>query len=143
MLKPEIEPSIVIYTVPHKPWQEQNLRLPKVMPEIATKTSLPANPRTLPGSHYFLVRKKDPGDYRFINDMQPLNKVMIRDAGMPPTVDECSRDVPDSYIDCYSGYNQLSLEQGSRDLTSFVTDAGLVRQTRLPQGWTDSVAVFQ
>jgi len=36
MLKPEIEPPIIIHTVPHKPWQQANLCLPKAMQEIAT-----------------------------------------------------------------------------------------------------------
>ena len=30
----------------------------------------------------------------------------------------------------------------SRDLTAFMTALGLLRVTRLPQGWTNSVAVF-
>jgi hypothetical protein len=29
LLDPAIEPPIVIQTVPHQPWQQQNLRLPK------------------------------------------------------------------------------------------------------------------
>ena len=73
MLKPEIEPPIVIHTVPHKPWQQANLRLPKAMQEVATaivKEKL-AN-GTLEysqgpyRSRYFLVPKANPGDYRLI-----------------------------------------------------------------------------
>jgi hypothetical protein len=37
--------------------------------------------------------------------------------------------------------NSLAIE--SRDLTAFLTAVGLVRITRLPQGWTNSIAVFQ
>src|SRR5438045_2410039 len=36
-LRPEIEPPIVIHTVPHAPWQQQNLRLPRSMQEEATR----------------------------------------------------------------------------------------------------------
>ena len=43
-------------------------------------------------SRYFLVQKKEPGQFRLINDVQPLNKVTIRDAGMPPAVDEFSEE---------------------------------------------------
>src|SRR6266516_4141866 len=43
-------------------------------------------------SRYFLVAKKKPDEYHFINDVQPLNKVTIRDSGMPPSVDEFSED---------------------------------------------------
>jgi hypothetical protein len=66
---------------------------------------------------------------------------------MPPVVDEFSEDFAGypvtSAIDYYSGYNQISLDRGSRDLTAFLTALGLVRSTHLPQGWTNSVACFQ
>src|SRR5436305_8327365 len=95
-------------------------------------------------SCYFRSPKKNPAKYRMINDVQPLNKVTIRDAGMPPSVDEFSEEFAGypvlTSVDYYSGYDQLMLDKRSRDLTAFQTDAGLVRQTRLPQGWTNSVA---
>src|SRR5437773_1016589 len=98
-------------------------------------------------SRYFLVPKKNLGEYRMINDVQPLNKVTIRDAGMPPSVDEFSEEFAGypvlTSVDYYSGYDQMMLDRRSRDLTAFQTDAGLVRQTRLPQVWTNSVACFQ
>ena len=63
---------------------------------------------------------------------------------MPLSVDEFSEDFAGypitSAIDYYSGYDQISLDKRSRDLTAFLTDIGLVRSTRLPQG---SVAHFQ
>ena len=97
-------------------------------------------------SRYFLVEKKD-GKYRFINDVQPLNKVTIRDSGMPPSVDEFSEDFAGypivTSVDYYSGYNEIPLDKDSRDLTAFLSDIGLVRSTRLPQGWCNSVATFQ
>ena len=37
LLRPEIEPPVVIHTVPHTPWQQQNIRLPYAMREAATK----------------------------------------------------------------------------------------------------------
>jgi hypothetical protein len=36
-LNPEIEPPVKIHTVPHVPWQQQNLRLPRAMQQEATK----------------------------------------------------------------------------------------------------------
>ena len=96
---------------------------------------------------YFLVKKKRDGEYRFINDVQLLNGVTIRDSGMPPSVDEFSEDFAGyqitSSIDYYSGYYQIPLDRRSRDYTAFLTPLGLVRSTRLPQGWTNSVASFQ
>src|SRR5947207_9016076 len=81
-------------------------------------------------SRYFLVPKKNPGEYRMINDVQPLNKVTIRDAGMPPAVDEFSEEFAGypiaTSIDFYSGYLQILLDEKYRDLTSFMTLLGLM-----------------
>jgi len=76
LLSPEIEPPVVIHTIPHTPWQQQNIRLPKAMQEVATKH---VKEKLANGmlefsqgpcrSRYFLVKKKDPGEYRFINDV--------------------------------------------------------------------------
>jgi hypothetical protein len=154
LLDPSIEPPVVIHTVPHVPWQQPNLQLPKVMQDAATshvKEKLDHGILELSQgsyrSRYFLVGKKVEGEWRFINDVQPLNRVTIRDAGMPPFVDEFSEDFAGypivSAIDYFSGYYQISLDKRSRDLTSFLTDLGLVRMTRHPQGWTNSVATFQ
>jgi len=149
-----IEPPIIAHTIPHAAWQQQNLRLPKATQEAATKIvkknlasgvlEFSQGPYR---SRYFVVPKSVPGEFRLINDVQPMNKVTIRDAGMPPSVDEFSETFAGfpiaSSIDFYSSYNQIMLDRRSRDLTAFMSELGLVRSTRLPQGWTNSVACFQ
>ena len=153
LVKPEIEPPVVIHTVPHDPWQQPNLRLPKAMQDAAT--SIVKEKQALGiiehsqgpyRSRYFIVKKKT-GAWRLINDVQPLNRVTIKEAGMPPSVDEFSEDFAGypivSAFDYWSGYYEVSVDPASRDLTAFMTDVGLVRLTRLPQGWTNSVSCFQ
>lgn len=153
-LHESIEPPVIVHTVPHVPWQQRNLRLPKAMQEAAMKIiQEKLENGTLEysqgpyRSRYFLVAKKTVGEWRFINDVQPMNKITIRDAGMPPSVDEFSEDFAGcpiaSSIDFYSSYYQLTLAHESRDLTAFLSPIGLVRLTRLPMGWTNSVAVNQ
>src|SRR5216110_1332997 len=97
-------------------------------------------------NRYFLIKKKS-GKERFINDIHLLNRVIIRDSGMPPAVDEFSEDFAGypitSSIDYSSGYYQIPLDRRSRDYTAFLTGVGLVQSTRLPQGWTNSVACVQ
>ena len=65
-------------------------------------------------SRYFLVEKHDKGIYRLINDVQVLNKVTIRESGLPPTVDEFSEDFAGypitSTMDHYQCYYQVELE---------------------------------
>src|SRR5437667_12299450 len=82
-----------------------------------------------------------------IKDVQPLNKVTIHDAGIPPSIDEFSEDFVGypiiTAIHYYSGYNQITLDKRSRDCTAFLSEFGLVHSTTLPQGWCHSVASFQ
>ena len=65
---------------------------------------------------------------------------------MPASVDEFPEDFAGypitSAIDYYSAYYEIILDKTSRDLTAFLTELGLVRMTRLPQGWTNSVVAF-
>ncbi len=62
---------------------------------------------------------------------------------MPPSVDEFSEDFAEypitSAVDYFAGYYQIPLDKSSHDLTAFMSLLGLVRMTRLPQGWTNSV----
>jgi hypothetical protein len=66
---------------------------------------------------------------------------------MPPSVDEFSEDFAEfpiaTVIDYFSGYYEVGLHPKSRDMMAFMTDVGLMRMTRLPQGWTNSVSMFQ
>jgi RNase H-like domain found in reverse transcriptase/Integrase zinc binding domain/Reverse transcriptase (RNA-dependent DNA polymerase) len=153
LVKPEIEPPVVIHTVPHDPWQQNNIRLPKATQDAATaivkekqKLGILEHSQGPYRSRYFLVAKKS-GQWRFINDVQPLNGVTIKESGMPPSVDEFSEDFAEypitTAIDYYSGYYEVGLHPASRDMTAFMTDVGLMRMTRLPQGWTNSVSTFQ
>ena len=94
---------------------------------------------------WFLVPKKS-GKYMLINSAQRLNAVTIRDASLPPTVDEFSEEFAGfpliSLLDLFSGYDQCSLDPVSRDLTAFMTPFGLMRMATLPQGYTKGVQVF-
>lgn len=65
---------------------------------------------------------------------------------MPPSADEFSEEFAgcaiSSLIDFFSGYDQVELDEESRDLTGFMTPLGLMRMTTLAQGATNSVAKF-
>jgi hypothetical protein len=75
-----------------------------------------------------------------------VNRRSIRDANLPPSADEFSEEFAGckvaSLIDFFSGYDQVELDVRSRDLTAFQTPLGLLRQTTLPMGATNSVAQF-
>ncbi len=47
-----------------------------------------------------------------------------------------------SLIDFFSGYDQVSLDVESRDITIFMSPLGLLQHTTLVQGATNSLAQF-
>jgi hypothetical protein len=84
-------------------------------------------PRTVP--------RPGPRPQANTNSAQRMNEVTIRGASLPPSVDEfseqCSGYLLLSLIDLFSGYDQCSLTEESRDLTAFHTPLGLMRMTTL------------
>ena len=87
---------------------------------------------------------KKNGSLRFIQYLQPVNKITIRNSGVGPIVDEFAEAFAGCVIysigDLYSGYDQFQLAVESRDIITMRTPIGLVRMCMLPQGATNSVA---
>jgi hypothetical protein len=152
-IRPEVAPPQEIRTVKHEAWQADNFPVPKaLMSKVIEMLQDRLARGTLEYSQgpyrnpWFLVAKKEKGTYRLIVAAMHMNKVTIRDANMPPNVDEFSEEfagcVVASLLDIFSGYDQAMLALRSRDMTAFQTPIGLLRLTRLPQGGTNSVAQF-
>ena len=82
-----------------------------------------------------------------VHDLQPLNKVTIRDAGLPPNLDNFVEPFAGrqcyTVFDLYWGFDARKVHPESRDLTAFLTPLGLLRITSLPTGFTNSPAEFQ
>ena len=141
-----------IRTVPHEAWQAPGFPIPRALNATVVemlKERL-ANGLLEPchgpyRNPWFLVKKKS-GKYRMVNAAMNINMVTIRDANLPPSVDEFSEKFAGmqmtSLIDFFSRYDQIELDSRSRDLTAFMTPLGLLRQTTLPQCATNSVAQF-
>lgn len=149
----EFIPPVKIPVVEHKPWQDRNIRLPirtreKVIQFLRQKVEAGLYERSQSSyrSGFFAVEKKD-GRIRLVHDLQKLNSITVRDAGVPPNMDEMTEELAGYYIytglDAFSGYDQAALHPESRDLTTFESPMGTLRLRRLPQGWTNAVAVFQ
>ena len=101
-------------------------------------------PSSAPYSNkWFTVLKKN-GTLRFIQDLQPVNQVTIRNARVGPSVDEFAEAFAGRSIysigDLYSAYNQFQLAIESRDITTMRTPISLVRMCTMPQGATNSIA---
>ena len=146
-------PPYEIPTVPHVPWMAKNIRIPhgrmeEFMQLIQEQFESGKYERSTSAyrSAIFAVEKKS-GFLRLVHDLQPLNAVTIRDAGLPPRVDDTIEQFTGRQVYCIcdlkSGYDSYLLAEKSRDLTSFhAYRLGSLRLTRLPQGFTNSLQVF-
>src|SRR6266498_1048025 len=85
---------------------------------------------------WFLIKKKEKGKYRLINTAIKINRVIIRDVNLPPSVNEFFKEfagyIIASLIDFFSDYDQIKLDKKNRDLTTFHTSIGLLRMITLP-----------
>ena len=143
----------IIPTVPHIPWEYRNIPIPpglrdKVMEVLKLKIAAGVYEQSQSSyrSSWFVVQKKN-GKLRIVHDLQPLNRITIRDAGMLPIVD----DFVDSFAgrQCYTvfdlfwGFDARKIHPKSRELTAFMTPLGLLQLTSLPTGFTNAPAEFQ
>ena len=152
-VQPSIVAPMVIFTVPHVPWDLKPIPVPRaLLPKLVSllKEKMQMGilePSMAPYSNRWFTVPKKSGALRFIQDMQPANRVTIRNKGSGPIVDEVAEAFAGQAIysigDLYSGYDQFQLAMKSRDLTTMKTPLGLVRMCTLPQGATNSVAHMQ
>jgi transposase InsO family protein len=143
----------IIATVPHTPWEYKNIPIPpgikdKVIEVLKDKMAAGVYEPSQSAyrSRWFCVLKKN-GKLRIVHDLQPLNRVSIRDAGLPPILDDFVE--PFAGRQCYTvfdlfwGFDARKVHPASRDLTAFLTPLGLLRITSMPTGYTNSPAEFQ
>jgi hypothetical protein len=61
-------------------------------------------------SHWFTVLRKGSGKLHIVHDLQPLNAVTIRDAGVPPYTEQlaenCGGRATYSLLDLFVGYDK-------------------------------------
>src|SRR6266498_286730 len=85
---------------------------------------------------WFLIKKKEKGKYRLINITIEINRVTIRNANFPPSIneffEEFIRYIIVFLIDFFSSYDQIKLDEKSKNLTAFHTSIGLLRMITLP-----------
>jgi hypothetical protein len=97
--------------------------------------------------HDGFVSLRRMGSCEIVHDLQPLNKVTIRDAGLPPILDDFVEPFAGSQcytvFDLFWGFDARKLHPESQDLTAFLTPLGLLHITSLPTGFTNSPAEFQ
>jgi hypothetical protein len=143
----------VIPVVDHVPWQKKPIPIPAAIKneyvELVrerVRTGLDEQSTSSYSSPVFCVAKHD-GKLRIVHDLQEMNKVTIKDTGLPPASEEFVESFAGRACyglgDIMGGYDERELAPESRPLTTFDTPLGRFQLTRLPQGATNSVAVYQ
>ena len=85
---------VVIPTIEHIPWVEQNIPIPpgiydEVIKILKEKIWVGVYERSNSAyrSMWFCILKKDGKSLRLVHDLQPLNAVTIKDSGVPPILE--------------------------------------------------------
>ena len=144
---------VVILMIEHTPWvHRQSPILPGIRDKVIKLIKLKIASGVYEASNssyqsrWFCIAKKN-SSIRIVHNLQPLNAVMVKDAATLPYVEHFAEQSASHSIytmmDLFVGYDHRALAEGSRDLTTFQMPLGTLRLTVLPQGWTDSPAVFQ
>jgi hypothetical protein len=93
-VQPSMVAPMVIFTVPHVPWDLKPIPVPRaLLPKLVNllKEKMQMGilePSMVPYSNRWFTVPKKSGALRFIQDMQPTNRVTIRNKGSGPIVDE-------------------------------------------------------
>ncbi|KAL0148064.1 hypothetical protein M9458_056604 [Cirrhinus mrigala] len=94
-----------------------------------------------------VVAQKKSGALRVCADLRAVNKAVIPDRFPLPTSEELIAQFHGSTVfsklDLRQGYLQVPLHPSSRNLTAFVTHAGVFRYTRMPFGLSSAPSCFQ
>ncbi len=94
-----------------------------------------------------VVAQKKSGALRVCVDLRAVNKAVIPDRFPLPTSEELTAQFHGSTVfsklDLRQGYLQVPLHPNSRNLTAFVTHAGVFRYTRMPFGLSSAPSCFQ
>jgi hypothetical protein len=94
-----------------------------------------------------MVEKKDTKIYRMCIDFMALNKHCLKDYFPLPRIDQIidstARCEHLSFLDAYSGYNQIRLKVEDEDKTAFITPHGVYCYMTMPFGLKNTRATYQ
>ncbi|KAK0593828.1 hypothetical protein LWI29_016082 [Acer saccharum] len=93
-----------------------------------------------------LVKKKN-NQWRMYVDFTDLNKACPKDSFLLPRIDQLVDATAGhetlSFMDAYSGYNQIKMHKPDEEKTAFTTDQGLYCYTVMPFGLKNAGATYQ
>ena len=91
--------------------------------------------------------KKANGKWRMCVDFTDLNKACPKDSYPLPRIDQLMDSTAGhkllSFMDAFSGYNQIRMDEADQEKTSFVTSQGLFCYEVMPFGLKNAGATYQ
>ncbi|GBG85279.1 hypothetical protein CBR_g39847 [Chara braunii] len=152
-LDAKLIPPVRSHTVEHECWNDKGSSYEfGIAGEVtdllrAKMDSFVAEPTTSLYANRWFVFRKPNKTLRWIQDLQKLNAVTIRDAGSLPQADLLAQSRSGrsiySLIDLYSGYDQLPLDVRDRPYTAMHTSVEQLQMQVTPIGFTNAVAEAQ
>jgi len=93
-------------------------------------------------SHRMVIVRKNDGGPRRTTDLSPLNKFCKRETHPSKSPFHLARSVPGSsyktVFDAWNGFHSVPIREEDRHYTTFITQWGLFRYVRAPQGFLSS-----
>jgi hypothetical protein len=91
--------------------------------------------------------KKSNGKWRMCVDFTDLNKACPKDSYPLPRIDQLVDSTAGhkllSFMDAFSGYNQIQMEEEDQEKTAFITSRGLFCYKAMPFGLKNAGATYQ
>ena len=91
--------------------------------------------------------KKANGKWRMCVDFTDLNRACPKDSYPLPRIDQLVDSTTGhkllSFMDAFSGYNQIKMDEADQEKTSFVTSQGLLCYEVMPFGLKNAGATYQ
>lgn len=91
--------------------------------------------------------KKANGNWRMCVNFTDLNKACPKDSYPLPRIDQLVDSTAGhqwlSFMDSFSGYNQLKMDEADQEKTSFITSQGLFCYKVMPFGLKNTEATYQ